>query len=325
MKNINPHFVVSELSILSRRRQTILEPRKTPNTRKLKSHFVCFAYFGVVNFSIHDQPYRVGRTLKMDTQVTLTTDGPVARVQLSGEKGVQLLGAGTRARLHEVLEEIEQLPEINVVVFQAEGRTFIAGADINELRSLNAETGFENSQQGQALMNRVAALSATTIAAIQEACAGGGMELALSCDMRIAAEDAVIGLPETRIGVLPGWGGTVRATRLLGSAAARRLILTGELVPATTALQLGLVDQVVSEEEFREAIEERIKLVASRGPHARAASKKLIAQFEGPDAEAQFLAESKAFAECYPTGEPELGMTAFLSKTDADWASLGDS
>lgn len=261
----------------------------------------------------------------MATEVTLTTDGPVARIQLAGEKGIQLLGAETRARLHEVLAEIEQLAEINVVVFEAEGRTFIAGADINELRSLDAETGFENSQQGQALMNRVAALSATTIAAIHAACAGGGTELALSCDMRIASEEAVIGLPETRIGVLPGWGGTVRATRLLGSAVARRLILTGELVPAATALQLGLVDQVDSEDEFREAVEKRVKLVASRGPHARAASKRLIAEFEGPDAEAQFLAESKAFAKCYPTGEPELGMSAFLSKIDADWASLGKS
>jgi enoyl-CoA hydratase len=261
----------------------------------------------------------------MATAVTLTTDGPVARVQLSGEKGVQLLGAETRQHLHEVLEEIEQLPEINVVVFQAEGRTFIAGADINELRSLNSETGFENSQQGQALMNRVAALSATTIAAVHAACAGGGTELALACDMRIASVDAVIGLPETRIGVLPGWGGTVRATRLLGSAVARRIILTGELVPAATALQLGLVDQVVSEEDFRDAVDERVILIASRGPHARAASKKLIAHFEGPDADAQFLAESRAFAACYPTGEPELGMSAFLSKTDADWATLRNS
>ena len=261
----------------------------------------------------------------MDTQVTLTTDGPLARVQLSGEKGVQLLGAVTRQRLHDVLAEIEQLSEINVVVFEAEGRTFIAGADINELRSLNSETGFENSQQGQALTNRVAALSATTIAAINAACAGGGTELALACDMRIAAEDAVIGLPETRIGVLPGWGGTVRATRLLGCATARRLILTGELVPAATALQLGLVDLVTTDDEFRAAIDERIELIAKSGPHARAASKQLIARFEGPDAEAQFLAESRAFAECYPTGEPELGMAAFLAKTDADWPSLTNS
>ena len=261
----------------------------------------------------------------MTTEVTLTTNGPVARVKLSGEKGIQLLGAETRGRLHEVLAEIEQLSAINVVVFEAEGRTFIAGADINELRSLNAETGFSNSQQGQALMARVAALSATTIAAIHSACAGGGTELALACDMRMAAEDSTIGLPETRIGVLPGWGGTVRATRLLGSAAARRLILTGELVPATTALQLGLVDLVVSEDEFRSAVEERINLVASRGPHARAAAKKLIAQFEGVKNGDPFLAESKAFTECYPTGEPEHGMAAFLSKTDVDWASLNDS
>ena len=261
----------------------------------------------------------------MTTEVTLTTNGPIARVKLSGEKGIQLLGAETRGRLHEVLAEIEQLSAINVVVFEAEGRTFIAGADINELRSLNAETGFANSQQGQALMTRIAALSATTIAAIHSACAGGGTELALACDMRMAAEDSAIGLPETRIGVLPGWGGTVRATRLLGSAAARRLILTGELVSAATALQLGLVDQVVSEDEFRSAVEERINLVASRGPHARATAKKLIAQLEGPDDEDPFLAESKAFTACYPTGEPELGMAAFLSKTDANWASLNNS
>lgn len=258
----------------------------------------------------------------MDTQVTLTTDGTVARVQLSGAKGVQLLGAATRQRLHDVLTEIEHQSAISVVVFEAEGRTFIAGADIKELRSLNAETGFENSQQGQALMSRIAALSATTLVAIHAACAGGGTELALACDMRIAAEGAVIGLPETRIGVLPGWGGTVRATRLLGSAAARRLILTGELVSAATALQLGLVDQVMSDDEFRAAIDERVEIVSSRGPHARAAAKKLIGQFEGPDAEAQFLAESRAFAECYPTGEPELGMAAFLGKVDADWCSL---
>lgn len=261
----------------------------------------------------------------MSTEVTLTTDANVARVRLAGENGIQLLGAATRQRLHEVLSEIEQCPTISIAVFEAEGRTFIAGADIKELRSLNATTGFENSQQGQALMSRIAALSATTIASIHAACAGGGTELALACDMRIAAEDAVIGLPETRIGIVPGWGGTVRATRLLGSAVARRLILTGELVPAARAWQLGLIDEMAAAEDFRTAVDERIALISSRGPHARAMSKKLISQYEGPQADVQFLAESRAFAECYRTGEPELGMAAFLEKTDADWASLTNS
>lgn len=261
----------------------------------------------------------------MSTDVNLTTDGTVARVQFSGDKGIQLLSRETRQRLLEAIDEIEQLPHISIIVFEAIGRTFIAGADIHELRALNAETGFQNSQEGQALMSRIAAVSATTIAAIHAACAGGGTELALACDMRIAAEEAVIGLPETRIGIIPGWGGTVRATRLLGSATARRLILTGELVSAATALQLGLVDEVASSDDFRKTVDERIALLQSRGPHARAMSKKLINQFEGPDADALFQAESRAFAECYPTGEPETGMAAFLAKTEADWPALKNS
>lgn len=261
----------------------------------------------------------------MATEVTLETTGQLARIKLSGDRGIQLLGAETRQKINEAVAEIERRSEISVVVFESSGRTFIAGADINELRALDPETGYQNSQEGQAMMTRIASLRATTIAAIHAACAGGGTELSLACDMRIAAESAVIGLPETRIGVIPGWGGTVRATRLLGSDVARRLILTGELVTASVALQLGLVDEVSPDEDFRSAVDARIELVASRGPHARATAKALIGQFEGPDSEAQFEAESRAFATCYPTGEPELGMSAFLNKVSADWPSLQDS
>jgi len=255
----------------------------------------------------------------MTTRVTLETDAPTARVRLSVENGVQLLGAGTRREINAALEELEQRMDISVVIFESSGRTFIAGADINELRALDSETGYRNSQEGQAMMTRIARLPATTIAAIHAACAGGGTELALACDMRLAADSAVIGLPETRIGVIPGWGGTVRATRLLGSAVARRLILTGELVPAPVALQLRLVDEVTSDDDFRSAVEARIDLVASRGPRARATAKSLIARFNQSDEAAWFEAEARAFAACYATGEPQLGMDAFLAKVPADW------
>lgn len=255
----------------------------------------------------------------MTTQVSLVTEGAVGRVQLSTENGVQLLGAETRASLRKTVAEVASRTDLSVIVFESSGRTFIAGADINELRSLNPDTAYENSCEGQSLMNAIAALPMTTIAAVHGACAGGGTELALACDMRIAAEGAVIGLPETRIGVIPGWGGTVRATRLLGSAVARRMILTGELLPAAAALQLGLVDEVAGEDEFREAVDRRIQTVLGRGPHARATAKQLIAEFEGPDPQAQFEAEARAFAACYRTGEPETGMSAFLQKQEADW------
>lgn len=255
----------------------------------------------------------------MTTQVELIAAPPVARIRLSGSNGIQLLGADTRARLRTIVAELASRTDISVVVFEAEGRVFIAGADINELRSLTADNAADNSREGQSLMNQIAALKATTIAAIHGACAGGGCELSLACDLRIAASSARIGLPETSIGIIPGWGGTVRATRLLGGATARRMILTGELLSADAALRIGLVDEVIADDAFRAAVDQRVASLLTRGPQARAAAKRLTAQFEGPESAAQFEAEALAFAECYRTGEPAAGMNAFLEKRAAQW------
>lgn len=257
----------------------------------------------------------------MTTKVTLITDGPLARICFEAENGIQLLTKSVRDQLNSIVEELETSSKISVVLFEARGRVFIAGADINELLALTIDNAAENSREGQALMSRIERLPATTLVAIHAACAGGGCELALSCDMRMAAEPAVIGLPETKIGVVPGWGGTVRATRMLGSVAARRMILTGELLPAGEALRLGLVDEVAPVESFQEAVHRRIQMLLERGPRARAAAKKLVQRFEGPDSAAQFEAEALAFAECYISGEPQIGMQAFLSKKNAKWNS----
>lgn len=255
----------------------------------------------------------------MTTQVKLTTDGSLARICFEADNGIQLLTRDVRNGLCGILGELEQRSEISVVLFEAKGRVFIAGADIKELIALTADTAADNSREGQVMMNRIEKLPATTVIAMHAACAGGGCELALACDMRIAAESAAIGLPETRIGIVPGWGGTVRATRVLGSAVARRMILSGELLPAQEALQLGLVDEVSPDQSFREVVEARVQTLLGRGPFARAQAKKLIRQFEGPDSTAQFEAEALAFAECYRTGEPQIGMQAFLEKRDAQW------
>ncbi len=256
----------------------------------------------------------------MTTSVSLTTDCRVARVLFHAENGIQLLGPKTRQRLAGVLDELEAASGISVVVFEASGRVFIAGADINELRSLNEDTAYANSREGQSLMNRVAALPATTIVAIHGACAGGGCELALACDMRLATANARIGLPETSIGIIPGWGGTVRAPRILGSATARRLILTGELVDAATALQLGLIDAVAADEPaLRSLVDDRVATLLNRGPNARAVAKSLVTDFEGPPPDDQFETEARAFADCYRTSEPHVGMTAFLEKSTPDW------
>ena len=257
----------------------------------------------------------------MTTQITLSVDGPVARITLLGDKGVQILSAATRQRLSEVVEQVSQT-DCSVAVFAATGRTFIAGANIDELRALNEQSAYEDSRAGQRLMSQIEALPQTTIAAIHAACAGGGTELTLACDLRVAAEGAKIGLPETSIGVLPGWGGTVRATHLLGGAIARRLILTGELISAEDALRIGLVDEVFPAEHFAFRVEKIITQILTRAPQARRRVKHLLQQHAagGVDLASQYEAEARAFAECYRTSEPLEGQTAFLEKRTANWS-----
>lgn len=258
----------------------------------------------------------------MTTQVDLSINGSVAQVLLRGEKGIQILSAETRRRLLAVVEEVAKA-DCSVVVFAAEGRTFIAGASIDELRNQDEHSALQDSRFGQRLMNTIESLPQTTVAAIHGACAGGGTELVLACDLRFAADGAKIGLPETSIGVLPGWGGTVRATQLLGAAVARRLILTGELVTADEALRLGLVDAVFPSEMFAEEVQARVAQILTRGPQARRRVKHLLQQHaaDGVDVAAQYDAEARAFAECYRTGEPHEGMSAFLEKRPPQWAN----
>lgn len=256
----------------------------------------------------------------MSTQVELSINGSVARILLRGEKGIQILSAETRQRLRTVVEEVATV-DCSVVVFAAEGRTFIAGASIDELRTLNESSALQDSRDGQRLMSAIESLPQTTIAAIHGACAGGGTELVLACDLRFAAEGAKIGLPETSIGVLPGWGGTVRATQLLGAAVARRLILTGELISADEALRVGLVNAVFPPAKFAEEVEARVAQILTRGPQARRRVKHLLLQHaaDGVNLAAQYDAEARAFAECYRTGEPHEGMSAFLEKRSPNW------
>jgi enoyl-CoA hydratase len=244
----------------------------------------------------------------------------VARVRFTSENGVQLLTSDVRRQLAEIVSQLESNAGVSVVVFEATGRTFIAGADINELKQLTPETAYSSSREGQRLMSRIEQLPATTIVAIHGACAGGGCELALACDFRIAAEGAVIGLPETRIGVIPGWGGTVRAVQVLGNMAARRMILSGELLRAEKALEIGLVDEVWPSDGFREAVDKRIASLLERGPNARARAKQLIQQFSRGANDAAFEAEARAFAACFETNEPLTGMNAFLEKTHPNWS-----
>ncbi|MBL4886698.1 MAG: enoyl-CoA hydratase/isomerase family protein [Planctomycetaceae bacterium] len=256
------------------------------------------------------------------TQVHLEVEGEVARVTFSGEKGIQILGAETRNELKLVLKDLECLPSLRIVLFQGTGRTFIAGADIQEFIDMEEESGKKLIQDGQQLMSRIAALPAITIAAINGACAGGGFELALACDYRLATSNANVGLPETALGLLPCWGGTIRTTLMFGSAVATRLIVTGELLLAEDAKQIGILHEVCEPSQWEEFLTQWIETLLSRGPTAQREAKRLIKKTENTVSQIElgFSDELNAFMQTLRSGELQIGAQAFLKKQKPVWS-----
>ncbi len=256
------------------------------------------------------------------TQVHLDVDGEVARVTFSGEKGIQILGAETRLALNSVLDDLESLSHLRVVLFQGTGRTFIAGADIHEFLDLDEQRARELIQDGQKMMTRIANLSAITIAAINGACAGGGFELSLACDYRFAKTNVKIGLPETTLGLLPCWGGTIRSTLMFGSAIATRLILAGELLSAKRAKKLGIIHEQCKEEDWNKFLTQQVEMLLSRGPTAQREAKRLIRKTEQTISQLELglSDELNAFLATLHSGELQIGATAFLDKTEPIWA-----
>ncbi|WP_339749159.1 enoyl-CoA hydratase/isomerase family protein, partial [uncultured Rubinisphaera sp.] len=158
-------------------------------------------------------------------------------------------------------------------------------------------------------------------AAINGACAGGGWELALACDFRIAVEEAKIGLPETTLGLLPCWGGTVRMTQKFGQAIASQMILTGELIKAKAAFKKGLLHEVCEVNEFEEQLSNLKTTLLSRSPFAQKMARKVIAKTAAREHQASlgFSDERNAFLACVRSGQVAIGVEAFLGKKTPVW------
>lgn len=260
----------------------------------------------------------------MSTEVDLHIEQPVGRIVFSNPDGMNLLSSEVRGAFGEHLDRIERDRNCRIVVVAARGRVFLAGADIKELAAVDGATCEQFAREGQALMNRLESLDAVTLAVIHGACVGGGCELALACDLRLAAESARIGLPETSLGILPGWGGTVRMTRRLGPAVAKAVILSGALLSATEAHRVGLVHRVVPDSELTGAVDAWVDQLLSRGPEALRRAKKVIdsiAENPGMEAAEAFALEAAEFRACYESGEPAEGLAAFLQKRSPNWAT----
>jgi len=189
----------------------------------------------------------------------------------------------------------------------AGGKAFAAGADISEIAGLSVQAGTEFSREGQAVFGFIESLSKPVIAAVNGFALGGGCELAMACTMRLAADNAVLGQPEVKLGLLPGYGGTQRLTRLVGRGRALRLLLTGDLIPADEALRIGLVDGVTPAATLVDEAEALARKIAVNAPLA---IRSCLEAVNG----ATYQLEAELFGRLCSTHDMKEGTAAFLAK-----------
>jgi enoyl-CoA hydratase len=246
--------------------------------------------------------------------VRLDRAGPVAIVTIDRPRVLNALNRAVFAELQAALAEIERDDSVRCAIVTGAGaRAFSAGADIRELDALGSEGALEFMALGQRIFDRLAHAATPTIAAVNGHALGGGLELAMACDIRIAAETARFGQPEITLGSIPGWGGTQRLPLLVGLGRARELILTGRIIDAAEAERIGLVSQVVAADRLLAAARETAGRIAALPPVALALAKDAVRQVEG-DLAAGLRVEREHVARTFATEDQREGTRAFFEK-----------
>lgn len=255
------------------------------------------------------------------TTLRLELRAPLAVITLDRPKVLNALNAATFADLDAALTTIAADASIRVILLTgAGGRAFAAGADISELsEAASAEQGTAFSQRGQEVFRKLETLGKPVLACIQGFALGGGCELAMACTLRIAADDARLGQPEVKLGVIPGYGGTQRLPRLIGRGAALKLLLTGEIISAQEALRIGLVDEVVPTVELMQRAEALAANLATQAPLAVADTLRVVDEGLDMPLDAALHLESEHFGRLCATQDKAEGTKAFLEKRAPSW------
>lgn len=244
------------------------------------------------------------------TQAVLTREGDRATVTFRTESGINVASTEFLEELEKALDELAGDRELRMVVFRGDGKVFLAGANIKAMAKYEPALAKDMSKLGHRVFNKLEALPQVTIAAVHGAALGGGCELAMACDFRFVLNRAPMGQPEVHLGLIPGWGGTIRLPRLVPHGIARRLLYTGESVTGERAVEIGLADEVVeSVEALDEAIEAMAKSLAKSGREAIGSLKRALVSGD----------EQSAFSSCFGRHEGKEGMRAFLEKRRPEW------
>lgn len=250
----------------------------------------------------------------MDYEILkLTTDENIAIVTISRPQALNALNSRFFQEMDAMVAEVSAMKDIRVMVITGEGKAFVAGADIAEMADMAPEQGIAFSKTGQNTFRSLEKMQIPVIAAINGFALGGGLELAMGCDFRIASSKAKFGQPEVNLGMIPGYAGTQRLPRLVGMADALFLLLSGEMITADDALRIGLVQKVTEPEQLMEETLRIAKVIASKGPMAVKKAKYVARNGYGMDFEDGCRLESEFFGTQFKA-EGEEGMKAFLEK-----------
>lgn len=246
--------------------------------------------------------------------VTLERIGTVGVITMNRPEALNALNEQTLRELDSVLDEVAQCEEILVAVVTGAGKAFVAGADIAQMCELTPEGAKVFGEFGNAVFHKLENLSKPTIAAVNGFALGGGCELALACDIRIAGVKAKFGQPEVGLGITPGFGGTQRLPRTVGISNAMEMILTGKTISADRAKEIGLVGYVVEQEELMDKALELANAIAANAQVAVRQAKAAIRRGMQTDITTATGCETALFAACFATEDQKDAMRAFVNK-----------
>lgn len=243
----------------------------------------------------------------------------IAKITMNRPKALNALNSEVLDELDKCLDEIKANNDLRVLIITGEGRSFIAGADIKEMSELGGLEAKAFGNKGLSVFRKIETLPIPVIAAVNGFALGGGCELAMSCDIRIASNKALFGQPEVGLGLIPGFGGTQRLQRLVGQGWAKYLIYSAENIKADKALEIGLVQDVVEVEELEERVNTLAENIAKQAPIAVKLAKEAINQGAQVDIDQAMRIEENAFGLVFTTEDKNIGTQAFINKEKAEF------
>ena len=245
----------------------------------------------------------------------MEVENEVAVVTINRPKSLNALNSETLAELDQCFGEIAERKDIRVVILTGSGtKAFVAGADISEMVNATPAEGRKMGLLAKEAFLKLETMPQVTIAAVNGFALGGGCELSMACDIRIAAENAVFGQPEVGLGITPGFGGTQRLARLVPAGIAKEMIFTARNIKADKALSIGLVNAVVPQEELMAAALKMANGICKNAPIAVAQAKKAINAGLQTDMDSAIAIEVKDFSDCFATEDQTYGMECFVNK-----------